>query len=74
VSFLRLEFWLPRFWEVEDNSYKEETMIARTIRCNEFIDTYGVIAIVSFSSSSYVLIVIRFYNLFYIMSYFDKHG
>jgi hypothetical protein len=32
------------FWKEEINSYKYEGMIAMTLKCNKFIDTYGVIA------------------------------
>jgi hypothetical protein len=36
-----------RFWEKEANSCKYEGMIDMTRKCNEFIDTYGVIAMLS---------------------------
>jgi hypothetical protein len=34
-------------------------MIAMAFKCNEFIDTYGVIAMLPFSCSSYVFVFIR---------------
>jgi hypothetical protein len=36
-----------RFWENEANSYKYKGMIDTTHKCNESIDTYGDIAMLS---------------------------